>query len=157
MKTLSEYHLSMATKYHKNAIKRFYQDIPYAYSYMGLDQTFIIKEPITNQIIASVMVSKLSPDNPQYFLHALGVGFEYRQQGLASLLLKTVNTHFSQLKAASAHPVDLIAFAEQNLTSFYLKQGYISVQEDALLPCLGSRYLSYKKTKKSLSIFKYQA
>ena len=166
----------IGNKLDRKSIKRFYKSLHYSFSYMGLDTVFLIKDLSKNidkdakkeggnddDIIASVVISKLSPENPQYLLHALIIAPSYRKQGLAKVLLHQVSHFMDDIKKQvcvqhrNNASISLVAFADKNLQVFYQKQGYIESTYEELLPSLSLRYRSYLKKQPNLNIFKFQA
>lgn len=162
---------TLANKLDKKPLKRFYKNLHYPFSYMGLDTVFLLKKTVNNndtnqqdvgdEIIASVVISKLSPENPQYLLHALLVAPAYRKQGIAAALLEQASDFIRNIKAQQAtqnsqSAICLIAFADKALTAFYQKKGYIESRHDALLPPLSLRYQSYLKKQPHLKLFIFQ-
>ena len=159
--------LVTGNKRDKKPLKRFYKHLHQPFSYMGLDTVFLIKkqsetfeENADGEIIASAMVSKLSAENTQYFLHALLVSPAFRGQGLARILLQQVSLFISHLQEhchdKNNRPINLIAFADKNLQVFYQQQGYLLCSEQVLLKPLLWRYNRYLNKQANLKIFKFQ-
>jgi len=135
--------ITTAIKTDKKSLMRFYKQQHYSAGLLGFDNVYVIKHE--EVIIAAVIVSALEKDNPQLFLHALVVDDKFRQQGLASKLLKHIRSiHSSQ---------EVICFASIELSKFYQKSGFELCQEKQLCPPLLSRYLQYKKTNNELLVF----
>ncbi|QBG36720.1 GNAT family N-acetyltransferase [Litorilituus sediminis] len=134
-----------ATKADKKAILRFYKQQHYSARFIGLDHCYFIKHQ--NIIIACVIVSKLTQDNPQYLMHALFVDKEFRQQSLASQLIQHVTSKHSPL----------ICFAKQALSKLYLINNMRAIcdtqAQSSLSTALQLRFNSYKNKEPSLTVF----
>ena len=81
-------HIVRADKTDKKAIQGFYKQQHYSAGFIGYDRTYLIKQQ--QQIIASVILSRITVDNPHELLHALVVDKVFQHQGLASRLLRYV-------------------------------------------------------------------
>lgn len=143
--TTNQFTIELATKANKKAILRFYKQQRYSARFIGLDYCYIIQHH--KVIIASVIVSKLTQDNPQYLMHALVVTQEFRQKSLASYLIQHV--------AAIHQPI--VCFAKQELASLYLKNNMRKLCDKQIETQLGStlkpRFNTYKQKESTLTAF----
>ena len=135
-----------ALKADKKEIKRFYKQQHYSAKFMGLDQCYIVED--NNHIIASVIISQLTENNQQYFLHALVVNTCYQKQGLATKLLKYSTNH----NAITEKPDSIVCFCSVDIISLYQKSGFKVLSQKALNHTLFSRYLLYRKKQHNLTI-----
>jgi len=139
------YQIHTALKSEKKDILRFYKSQRYPARFIGLDHCYTIKEK--HSIIASVIVSFLSDENKQPFLHALVTNKQYHHQGIASQLLHHIQTQ---------HP-KVVCFADKSLRLFYLKNNMIEIEQDSVKQCLTEplflRFQSYQKKQQQLKLF----
>ena len=135
-----------AIKADKKEIKRFYKKQQYSAKFMGLDHCFIAEKDTI--IIASVIISKLTDNNQQYFLHALAVDRSYQNQGLASKLLKYATNHI----ATKEQPTAIVCFCNPDLIPLYQKTGFNLLTQEELKQTLYSRYLLYRNKQSDLVI-----
>ena len=146
-----------AIKSDKKSLHRFYKSQQYSAKFMGLDKSYIIKSPITGDIIASVIISKIRAYNHQYFLHALVVDALYQNKGLATALINYVSTIHQPL----------VCFSIKSLSKLYLQAGMKELITELVEPEhidvakgkfklsteLSTRYSVYSKKQKSLTVF----
>ena len=141
----SQYIIRSAIKSDKKDIFRFYKSQHYSARFMGLDQSYLIL--LDNEIIGSVIISQITPDNHQHFLHALVIHHQYRKQGLATKLLNEVLPDYQ----------NVVCFADVSLSSFYLankfKQTPLLEVSNRLTEQLSVRFTRYSKKKPLLNIF----
>lgn len=134
-----------AEKSDKKAIVRFYKAQHYSASFLGFDQVYYIKEK--QQIIAAMIVSKINPQHNHHFLHALVVDKLFQQQGIASKLLQFALTYHQPL----------VCFANENLSSFYIKNCLLKLTNDQIAvevpEHLLLRFESYRKKHSQLKVF----
>ena len=129
--------LKVATKSDKKSIKRFYKQQQYPGSFMGNDTCYIAMHD--GQLIGCAIVSELEGVR---FLHALVIEVTYRNQGIASRLLKML----------SKHP-PIICFADISLSHLYLSNNFKQISMESLPLPLAKRYSSYKQKKSDLAIY----
>ena len=139
--------IHQAIKADKKSLLRFYKSQRYCASFMGGDKSYFIKSTTTDDIIASVIISKIRPDHHQWFLHAVVVVHRYQKQGLATALIKYVATLYSPL----------VCFAKANLSNLYQQAGMKIINpehiNEQLSTELASRYYLYIKKQKYLTVF----
>lgn len=135
-----------AIKSDKKEVKRFYKKQQYSAKFMGLDHCFIIEKD--NTIIASAIISKLTEDNQQCFLHALVVDKNYQKIGLATELLKYATNHLATKEQLTA----IVCFCSPDLIPLYQKTGFNLLTQGDLNQTLCSRYLLYRKKQSDLVI-----
>jgi N-acetylglutamate synthase-like GNAT family acetyltransferase len=129
----------------KKSLMRFYKQQHYSAGLLGFDNVYIIKHE--DVIIAAVILSALEKDNPQLFLHGLVIDEKFQHQGLASELVQyALGIHSSK---------SMVCFANNELSEFYQRNGFVLSDEKQLLAPLLSRYLQYKKTNNALLVFNY--
>jgi GNAT superfamily N-acetyltransferase len=135
----------IAQKSDKKAILRFYKSQHYSASFLGYDSCYFLKN--NEEIIASVIISKIAQHHQHYFLHALVVKQQYQRQGLASQLLQY----------AQRQHLPLICFSTEKLLPFYLKNSLIKLQSDKIVSNLPEhlhmRYKRYLKKQPQLNVF----
>ena len=106
--------IDTATKSDKKSLLRFYKQQHYSAGLLGFDHVYLIKNP--QEIIGAVIISALEKNNRQLFLHGLVIKQEFRQQNLATQLLRqTLNRHINQ---------QVICFSNEDLSDFYQKNGF---------------------------------
>ena len=139
--------IHQAIKADKKYLLRFYKSQRYYARFMGGDTSYFIKSTINDDIIASVIISKIKSDNHQWFLHAVVVDHRYQKKGLATALVNYVVTLHSPF----------VCFAKKNLSSLYLQAGMKVINtehiDEKLSIELASRYYLYIKKQKDLTIF----
>jgi hypothetical protein len=139
--------IHQAIKADKKSLLLFYKSQRYSAKFMGGDTSYFIKNLTTDNIIASVIISKISPDHQQCFLHALVVDHHYQKQGLATALLKYV---------VPLH-LPLVSFAKKNLSHLYQHAGMTLINteqiDEKLSNELATRYYLYLKKQKNLTAF----
>jgi len=138
-------HILLAKKTDKKSILRFYKSQHYSARFIGLDYCYLVKKD--EKIIASVMVSQITTDNSQYFLHALVVDKNHQKQGIATKLVNHVNqTH---------QPV--VCFAQPELSRFYhqckMPELAIHLLTSQLNEHLSLRFQQYQKKQSDLKVF----
>ncbi|GHE98014.1 GNAT family N-acetyltransferase [Thalassotalea profundi] len=136
-------HIITAGKNDKKRILNFYKQQHYSARFLGLDHTYFIKEG--ELIIACVIVSYITKNNPQGFLHALVVDKKYMGRKLASKLIH---------HCIRQHPI-LICFAGQSLTPLYLKNKFTKGNINTLSNELLLRFNVYFNKDKQLVIFSH--
>lgn len=123
--------ITTASKTDKKDILRFYKQQHYSARFLGFDHCYVIKS--NQQIIASVIVSMITQNNNQAFLHALVVDTNYRHQHLASMLLQhCIRQH-----------LELVCFAQLSLAPLYINNGFVQAKINSLTPELQQRYQRY--------------
>jgi N-acetylglutamate synthase-like GNAT family acetyltransferase len=126
--------ITTASKSEKKSLMRFYKQQRYSAGLLGFDSTYIIKN--SSEIIGAVIISALTENNPQLFLHALVIKQEFRQKKLASQLIQhALHQHDNQ---------QVICFADESLTHFYQNNGFYQITEQQLLQPLLMRYSRYR-------------
>lgn len=133
--------ITTAKKSDKKALLRFYKSQRYAASFLGYDFAYFIQND--NEIVASVIVSQLFKEHPQYFMHALVVDINHQQQGLAVQLIRHCQQQYSSL----------VCFASSRLTSLYLNNNFKMARCNSLTEQLSVRFNAYKKKQPELKIF----
>jgi len=137
--------IQKSTKADKKSILRFYKNQRYSARFIGLDQCYLLF--IDKAIIGSVIISQISANHRQYFLHALVIDQYYRKQGLAKILLNYVQSRYQPL----------VCFADESLSPLYLANGF-----DKLCPAeintklteqLSIRFARYLKKQLRLKVF----
>jgi len=135
------YQIIKAEKTDKKDIKRFYRQQNYSAGFLGLDHCYLVR--FEQKIIASVIVSQITPENNQHLLHALVVDGQYRQKGLASTLLR----HAIKLYQP------LVCFAGADLATLYTQAGFKRAESNDLSQTLNLRFQAYRKKINDLMIF----
>jgi hypothetical protein len=138
-----EYPIVKALKQDKKHLLRFYKQQRYSARFIGFDHTYMVKN--NHEIIAAVIVSALTEQSPQFFLHALVVAGSFKKQGIANLLLKHVQQHHN----------NIICFASPPLAPLYTGRNFTVINEEQLSYQLINRFQRYKNTKPCLAIFHY--
>lgn len=138
---------SPATKSDKKSLMRFYKQQSYSAGLLGLDNVYLLKD--TSEIIGAVIISTLSKNSQQSFLHALVIERAFRQQTLASQLLTFAFTQHQHQ--------EIFCFADETLNHFYLQNSFEKISEHQLPAPLLVRFLRVKKTKKNLLAFTFKA
>lgn len=109
---------------------------------MGLDHCYFIEHE--NMIIASVIISRMCPENDHFLLHALVIDKHYRKKGFAKRLLTKVCTEH--------HPI--ICFAKEHLSPLYFSANFKNIQAHQLTSLFKERFKTYQTKKTELLIFK---
>jgi GNAT superfamily N-acetyltransferase len=139
--------INIATKVDKKVLLKFYKSQHYSAKFMGLDNGYFIKNENTDEIIASVIISKITTRNHQYFLHALVVDPLHQKKGLATALITY----------ASALHQPIVCFADKTLSTFYQQAGMQMINtkllNEKLSAELSVRYDIYSSKNKSLAAF----
>ncbi len=124
---------------------RFYRQQHYSARFIGYDKCYVIWHQ--QEIVASVIISNIHPDNPHALLHALVTNKAFYHQGLASKLIKH----------ALEQTPSMICFANTSLSPFYLKNQFTIAnqrqQTEVLNPYLLPRFNSYQKKQPHLQLF----
>ena len=140
-------------KSQKKLIKQFYKSQRYSASYKGLDTVFIAKHE--QQIIGSLIVSQIEPENGQYLLHGFIIDKNYRNMGVAASLHQFAVTSLveehTREKQHSIH--EITCFADKSLADFYHKLGYNTQAQGHLNDTLLPRFIAYQKHQNELVIF----
>jgi GNAT superfamily N-acetyltransferase len=136
--------IQCANKGDKKAIQRFYKQQHYSASFMGFDNTYVIKK--ADVIIAAVIVSQIVANHSHYFLHGLVVDKLYQGNGLGKKLVNHVKNHH--------HP--LCCFTDNTLLAWYEQLNFIQLPATGLTPILLTRYQAYQKYQKNLSIMVFK-
>ena len=140
--------ITLAEKSEKKSILRFYKSQQYSARFIGLDKCYLVKND--GNIIASVIISKIHPDNQQYFLHALVVDKHFRQQGIAHELLAKVMANYRPM----------VCFCQSSLRFFYQECGWQLVSltqlDRQLTEYISIRFHRYQKNGAELEVFLHQ-
>lgn len=132
-----------AIKSDKKNLMRFYKQQGYSAGLLGFDDVYLMIN--SQEIIGAIIISALTRDNPQLFLHGLIIKQEFRQQSLASQLIQhALSLHKRQ---------QVICFASEELARFYQQNDFYQTSEEKLLKPLLFRYTQYKKTNNKLLVF----
>ncbi len=132
--------ITTAVKSDKKTLLRFYKSQRYVASFLGYDFSYFIQQD--DKVVACVIVSQLSKDHPQYFMHGLVVDIKYQQKGLAAQLIKHCQQH-----------APLVCFVSSKLTSLYLNNNFKIASCDHLTEQLSIRFNAYRKKQPELKIF----
>lgn len=159
--SFSSYIIVKATKVDKKDIKRFYRNQRYGARYIGQDQCYLVK--INNIIVACAIISSGQENGHFWLLHGLVTDKAHRHKGIAGLLLRTIMSEreATQNKISLAAYPKIICFADNALSSFYLKNYFIRYNhchEIALLPFeFKQRLTRYREKQTNLHCFLYSA
>jgi len=141
----NQYTFRIANKQDKKNILRFYKSQHYSARFIGHDHCYLIL--LNDKIIGSVIISQITADNHQHFLHALVIEVQYQKQKLASKLLKEVMLHHKKI----------VCFADVSFSPFYFANKFKKVPlikiDNTLTEQLSARFTRYSKKSPSLKIF----
>ncbi|MEW6990922.1 GNAT family N-acetyltransferase [Colwelliaceae bacterium 6441] len=136
----------VAPKNAKKTILRFYKSQHYSASFLGIDHCYYIQDK--NEVVASVIISKIEQNSHYSFLHALVVKSAYQHRGLATKMLTFVQ---------ECHR-PIVCFAHVEMTELYTKKAkMIKLKEQDVITelpkHLKGRLISYKKKQPQLQVF----
>ena len=142
------FQIRKSEKSDKKNVLRFYKSQQYHARFIGLDYCYLLINK--NAIIGSVIISQITPENAQYFLHALVIDSRYKNQGLASSLITFASTMHSPI----------ICFAHEQLSPLYLANQFthlaLNQVDNQLTEQISIRFNTYRKKQPNLNVFIYQ-
>ncbi len=169
-KLLNSLRITKTSKADKKHLQRFYRSCHYSARFIGFDTSYFItiegddKEKdkseveveVEGEIIAAVIISNITIDNPTPLLHALVVKNTWQHQGIASYLLGHVIEEMEE-NNKQGDKQKIVCFANEKLSHFYLKNGFSQLVPQLLNSHLHQRYLGYQAKQKLLKVFQYSS